>query len=140
LSTGPIASLRYSWVGLDGFTEKGSLAPLRFDDQSEDSLKSTVGMQTSYAFTAGKVTITPEVRAQWQHEYLDASRSIGASFLPGGSFSVYGPKIGQDSLLLDAGVTVQLTARVGVYSFYTGDLGRQNYSSHSVNGGVQMSF
>jgi len=51
-----------------------------------------------------------------------------------------GPKIGRDSLLLDAGVTVQLTPRVGVYSFYTGDLGRQNYTSHSINGGVKMSF
>ena len=97
-------------------------------------------MQASYAFTLHKMTITPEVRAQWQHEYFEASRSIGASFLPGGAFNVYGPNIGRDSLLLDAGVTVQLTARVGVYAFYTGDLGRQNYSSNSVNGGVQMSF
>jgi len=45
-----------------------------------------------------------------------------------------------DSLLLDAGVTVQINARVGVYAFYTGDLGRQNYSSNSVLGGVKMSF
>ena len=140
LSVGPIGSIRYSWVGLDGFTEHGSLAPLRFDDQSEESLKSTVGVQTAYAFTVHKMTVTPEVRAQWQHEYLEASRSIGASFLPGGAFSVYGPHIGRDSLLLDAGVTVQLTPRVGVYSFYTGDLGRQNYTSHSINGGVKMSF
>ena len=140
LSAGPIASARYSWVGIDGFTENGSLAPLRFVNQSEESLKSTAGLQTSYVFTVGKMTITPEVRAQWQREYLEQSRSIGASFLPGGKFSVYGPKSGRDSLLLDAGVNVQLSPRVGVYSFYTDDLGRQNYCSHSVNGGVKMSF
>lgn len=139
-SLGPIASLRYSWVGIDGFTEHGSLAPLRYADQSEDSLRSTAGVQTSYAFQVGKITVTPEVRAQWQHECLDSSRSLGASFLPGGSFSVSGPNIGRDSLLLDAGVTVQLTSQLGVYACYTGDLGRQNYSAQSVNGGVQMSF
>jgi outer membrane autotransporter protein len=139
-SVGPIASMRYSWVGIDGFTEHGSLAPLRYADQSEDSLRSTVGAQTSYAFKLGKITVTPEVRAQWQHEYLDNARSLGASFLPGGSFSVTGPEVGRDSLLLDAGVTVQLTSQVGVYACYTGDLGRQNYSAQGVNGGVQVSF
>ena len=99
-----------------------------------------MGWQASYALKVSKITVTPEVRAQWQHEYLDSTRGIGASFLPGGSFSVFGPNIGRDSVLLDAGVTVQLTSRVGVYAFYTGNLGCQNYSSHGVNGGVQMSF
>ena len=139
-SVGPIASMRYSWVGIDSFTEHGSLAPLRYADQSEDSLRSTVGAQTSYVFKLGKIAVTPQVRAQWQHEYLDNARSIGASFLPGGAFSVSGPEVGRDSLLLDAGVTVQLTSQVGVYACYTGDLGRQNYSSQGVNGGVQVSF
>ncbi len=139
-SFGPIASARYCWVGIDGFTEQGSMAPLNLNEQSEASLKSTAGLQTSYAFQLGKTTLTPQVRAQWQHEYLDASRGIGASFLPGGSFTVYGPEMGRDSLLLDVGTTVQLTRTVGVYLFYTGDLGGTNYTSHAVNGGVQVSF
>lgn len=80
------------------------------------------------------------MRAQWQHEYLDASRSIGAGFLPGGSFTAFGPKVDRDSLLLDAGVTVQLNPRLGVYAFYTGDLGRGDFSSQSVNGGVRVNF
>lgn len=58
-SAGPIASLRYSWVGIDGFTEQGSLAPLRYGDQSESSLRSTTGLQTSYAFQLGHAIITP---------------------------------------------------------------------------------
>lgn len=140
LSVGPIASLRYSWVGIDGFTEHGSLAPLRISDQSEASLKSTAGLQTSYAFQLGKTIVTPQVRAQWQHEYLDTARGIGASFLPGGAFTVHGPEIGRDSLLLDLGTSVQLTQSVGVYAFYTGNLGGKNYTSHAINGGLQLSF
>ena len=139
-SMGPTASLRYGWVGMDGFTERGSLAPLRFGDQSEESLKSAMGLQASYSFRLGKIALKPQLRAQWQHEYLDAARSIGGSFLPGGAFTVSGPEIGRDSLLLDAGLLAQLTARLGIYAFYTGDLGRENYTLHSVNGGVQFSF
>ena len=139
-NVGPIASMRYSWVGIDSFTERGSLAPLKISEQSESSLKSTAGLQTSYAFGLGKIGITPQIRAQWQHEYLDTARGMGASFLPGGAFTVFGPKIGRDSLLLDVGTSVQLTQTVGVYAFYTGNLGGNNYTSHALNGGVQMSF
>ena len=139
-NVGPIASMRYSWVGIDSFTERGSLAPLKISEQSESSLKSTAGLQTSYAFGLGKIGITPQIRAQWQHEYLDTARGMGSSFLPGGAFTVFGPKIGRDSLLLDVGTSVQLTQTVGVYAFYTGNLGGNNYTSHALNGGVQMSF
>ena len=139
-SAGPVTSLRYSWVGIDGFTERGSLTPLRFGDQSESSLKSTAGLQASYVIPVGKMTFTPQVRAQWQHEYLDDARSIGASFLPGGAFSVQGPEVGRDGVLIDAGLTVQLNARIAVYGFYTGDLWRKNYSANSVNGGVQIRY
>ncbi len=140
LSTGPTASMRYSWVGIDGFTEHGSLAPLQVGDQSEASLKSTAGWQASYAFQVDQIGITPQIRAQWQHEYLDASRGIGASFLPGGAFTVKGPDIGRDSLLLDAGATFQLTRTQGIYTYYTGDLGRANYTSHSITCGVEVTF
>ena len=140
LSAGPIASVRYTWAGIDSFTERGSLAPLNINDQSDTSLKSTVGWQTSCAFHLGKITVTPQIRTQWQHEYLNNTQGISASFLPGGAFTVYGPEIGRDSLLLDVGTSVQLTQTVGIYLFYSGDLGGENYTSHAVNGGVQLSF
>ena len=140
-SAGPIGSVRYTWVGIDGFTERSSLAPLKIGEQSEESLKSTVGLQSSYVFQLGKTTtLTPQIRAQWQHEYLDTARGIGASFLPGGSFTVYGPNMGRDSLLLDVGTSMQLTQTVGIYAFYTGNLAGKNYTSHAINGGVQLSF
>ncbi len=140
LSLGPIASLRYDQVAFDSFTERGSLAPLRYPDQSEASLRSLLGVQIAYLIEAGSVGIRPQVRAQWKHEYLDAARSIGASFLPGGGFVVSGPATGRDSLLLDAGLGVQLSPRLSVGLFYTGDLGRENYGAQSVNGSVDFRF
>ncbi|MEO7933488.1 MAG: autotransporter domain-containing protein [Chthoniobacterales bacterium] len=140
LTFGPIAALQYTTVSLDGFTETGSLAPLRISDQTENSLQSRLGLRASYAWKVGGVVITPEVRAQWQHEFQDTSRGITAGFTKDSSFTVRGPEIGRDSLLLDAGASVQWCPRVSTYAYYTGNLGATNYSSHSVNVGVRVSF
>ena len=140
-TVGPVGSIQYTEVRIDGFTEKGSLAPLTINSQSQDSLKSALGARASYAWNVGNVTVTPEFRAQWQHEHLDDRAGVEARFGGGGdSFTVHGPRIGRDSLILDAGVSVQLTSSCSVFAFYSGDLGRKNYTSHSINGGVRISF
>ncbi len=140
-SIGPVASLQYTYLGLDSFTENGSDAPLRFSSQSQDSLKSSLGLKASYAWNVGGVVIRPEVRAQWQHEYLDSTASVESAFVGGaGAFTVNGPSIGRDSLLLDAGASVQFSPSVSVFAYYTGEIGRTNYSSNAVNGGFRISF
>ena len=88
----------------------------------------------------GRVILIPEVRAQWLHEFLSTESSIDAQFGSGSSFKVHGPNTGRDSLLLEAGVSAQFNPRVAIFAYYTGDLGRENYSSHSVNGGVRIEF
>ncbi len=141
LTFGPIGSLQYTYIGLSSFTEHGSDAPLHFKRQHQDSLKSTLGIKASYDFNVCGVTITPEVRAQWLHEYLDSTPAVESSFASGvGSFSVNGAKIGRDGLLLDAGVTAQFNPNLAVFAYYTGDLARSNYTANSVNGGFRISF
>ncbi len=137
---GPVASLQYTTVGIDGFTERGALGALRINEQSQDSLKSAVGLKASYRQRIGRVVLTPEIRAQWQHEYLDRASSIDAGFSSRNSFTVQGPETGRDALLLDAGLSAQLTPHVAVFAYYTGELGRENYTVHSINGGVRVSF
>lgn len=137
---GPVASVQYSTVGIDSFTERGPIGALRIDAQSQDSVTTSVGMKASYSRRIGRVVVTPEIRAQWQHEYLDRSSSIAAGFSSGSSFTVQGPEIGRDALLLDAGLSAQLTANTAVFVFYTGELFRENYTIHSVNGGLRVSF
>ena len=137
----PIAALQYTTVSLDGFTETGSLAPLRISDQSENSLQSRLGMRASYAWKVGGLVITPSIRAQWQHEFQDTSRGISTGFAGSSdTFTVRGPEIGRDSLILDAGASVQWCPRISTHAYYTGNLGASNYSSHSVNVGVRVSF
>jgi outer membrane autotransporter protein len=142
LTIGPIASFQYTYVGLNSFTEKGSLAPLKFADQSVDSIRTALGIKTSYDLKIGGVLIKPEIRASWQHEYDDSAYSIVASFAngAGNSFTVVGPKIGRDSFLIGAGVAVLWNDRISTYVYYDGELARTNYDSQSVTAGMRITF
>jgi outer membrane autotransporter protein len=82
------------------------------------------------------------VRAAWQHEYGDAAYEIDSSFAngAGNTFTVNGPRIGRDSLLVGAGFAIQLNDRWATYFYYDGELGRTRYDSHNVSGGVRMAF
>jgi len=142
LSVGPTASFQYTYVSFNGFTESGSLAPLKFNDQHVDSIRSAFGGKASYDWKVGHVLVRPELRAAWQHEYGNSAYSIVASFANGAgtSFTVSSPRIGRDSLLLGAGVAVLLSDRISTYIYYDGELGRTNYQSNSVSGGIRVTF
>jgi outer membrane autotransporter protein len=142
LSIGPTANFQYSYVGVGGFTESGSIAPLNIDNQNVESERTAVGMKASYEWKLGHVIIKPEISAAWQHEFGDQSYSIVASFAngAGNSFTVSSPPIGRDSLLIGAGTAVLLNDRISIYAYYDGELLRTNYQSNSVSAGVRMTF
>ncbi len=48
LTIGPTATFQYTYMGIDGFTETGSLAPLRYGSQHGQSARSTIGFKASY--------------------------------------------------------------------------------------------
>jgi len=142
LTVGPTASFQYTYLGIDSFEERGSLAPLRFKSQGQDSVRTSLGMKASYDWKVGGVVIRPEVRAAWQHEFGDDSYALDSSFNNGNGdlFTVNGPVIGRDSLLLGAGFAILWNERTSTYVYYDGELGRSNYNAHNVSGGVRVSF
>jgi outer membrane autotransporter protein len=142
LTIGPTASFQYTYVEFDGFTEHGSLLPLTFNDQNAESTRTALGGKISYDWHVGHILVRPELRAAWQHEFGDTENSIVASFAngAGNSFTVNGPAIGRDSLLIGAGAAVLLNDHVSVYAYYDGELARTNYSSNNVSAGVRVSF
>jgi outer membrane autotransporter protein len=141
-SFGPTAALQYTYVDISENTETGSLAPLRIVSKSADSLRTNLGVSASYAWTTGKVQVTPSVRASWQHEYLYSALPISAQFASGAGsvFTVYGPAEGHDSALVNVGVNVQWTPTIGTYFGYAGLLGRNRYDSQGGVCGVHWSF
>ncbi len=142
LTVGPTASFQYNYVGLDSFSETGSLAPMKFPDQNTQSERSAFGARASYEWKVAHITILPQISAAWQHEYGATEYSVVASFAngAGSSFSVIGPEIGRDSLLVGAGATVILNERVSTYLYYDGEFARTNYLSNNVSGGFRISF
>ena len=142
LTVGPTASFQYTHVGIGGFTEHGSLAPLTYGSQRAESLRSALGAKASYDWHLGGVVIKPEVRASWQHEYADSSFAFDTRFAKGGggTFTVDGPEKDRDSLLLGGGVAVLWNERTATYVYYDGEFARSNYDSHNVSGGVRLAF
>ena len=142
LSIGPTASFQYSYVGLNSFTETGSLAPLSFPDQNTESERTAFGARASYEWKIGQITLLPQLSAAWQHEFGSTAYSVVSSFASGAgkSFTVTGPDIGRDSILVGAGATVILSERVSTYLYYDGEFARTNYLNNSVTGGVRITF
>jgi len=142
LTIGPTATFQYTLVGIDGFTETGSLAPLNIAGRNAESVRTQLGFKASYDWKVGGVLVRPEIRASWQHEYGDSSYALDASFAngAGNSFLVNGPELGRDSLLLGVGVVIQCSETFSTYFYYDGELGRLNYDRHGVSGGVRVAF
>jgi fibronectin-binding autotransporter adhesin len=142
LTVGPIASLQYTCVSVDDFTEKGSLSPLEIHSQSAESLRTDVGFRASYLWQVGKVLVEPTLRAAWEHEYRYTDLPLIAGFagIPGPSDTFVGPNEGHDSAIVNAGVTAYWTPTIATYVDYDGQLGRDRYDSNAVTGGVKFSF
>jgi outer membrane autotransporter protein len=72
----------------------------------------------------------------------DAAYSLDSSFANGAgdSFHVSGPQLGRDSVVLGAGFAIRLSERWSTYFYYDGELGRRNYQSSSVTGGLRTTF
>jgi outer membrane autotransporter protein len=142
LTFGPTASFNYTYVGMNGFTEHGSLAPLDVHGSKGESLRTAFGLKASYDWKVGGIVIKPELRAAWQHEYGDTAYGLDSSFGSGAgdAFHVAGARIGRDSALLGAGFAIQCSDRCATYFYYDGELGRKNYQSTAVTGGLRLAF
>jgi autotransporter-associated beta strand protein len=141
-SGGPIGSLQYTNVHVDGYSERGSFSPLNIHSDSEESLRTDLGIQASYAWQIGKVLVIPTVRAAWEHEYLYSALPItfSAVAFPGVTATAFGPDEGHDSFIINAGAATQWTPRISTFVGYQGQLGRSNYDANGVTGSISFSF
>jgi len=99
-------------------------------------------MSRMYDWKIGHVTVIPEFRATWVHEYGDTAFSIVAGFASGAgnNFTVTSAETGRDSLAIGAGVSVIWNERVSTYVYYDGEVARTNYQYNAVTGGVRIAF
>ena len=118
------------------------MAPLAIQSDSAESLRSDVGFRIFYPWQIGKMVVEPSLKAAWEHEYKYSALPITASFtgISGPSSTFFGPSEGHDSAVVSAGVSLQVTPSISTYVNYDGQLGRGNYDSNALTGGVRICF
>jgi outer membrane autotransporter protein len=138
---GPTASVAFTNVGINPYTESGSLAPLTLNSQNQDSVATTLGWEISYAGHVKGILITPEASAAWEHQYAFSALPFEAQLASGagGRFTVHGPDQGRDSAVVGAGVNVQWSPAVSWNLRYDGILNGP-YQSNDITGGLNIIF
>ncbi len=140
---GPTLQVDYTNLSIDGYTESGSLAPLKINSQTAESLQGTIGgrVTTSIDVNHNQWKVQPYANVGLRHEFLDTQQAITAAFAngSGGTFSVDGPKTDANSIVAGFGVTLQLSPR------WSGQLGyfaqaNEDYLIQSITGSVVFSF
>ncbi|MEB0207404.1 autotransporter outer membrane beta-barrel domain-containing protein [Pseudomonas sp. CCC3.1] len=141
VSAEPFANLGYQRYHRDRYTEKGGAAALQVDAQTQDNFNSTLGIRLAHlSQLENGISLTPRLSAGWKHTYGDVSSSIQQAFVLGGSaFSVEGTALDRDSLVLEAGLDIGVSAHQTLAVGYTGDIG-SNSRNHGLMGQWQLSF
>lgn len=133
----PLASLAYSTLRQDSYSETGGAAALRVSASTTDSIRSGLGAKVAAKMAAlGSWDITPTARALWTHEFNTAAQDQTSAFVAGGaSFTTPGTDIAADHLILGIGLDVASLRGTTVSVKYDADLA-DRYISHS--GSLQL--
>lgn len=120
----PFAGLEYAYINRDRFTEKdGGVANLRVNQDTQDSLRSSMGARITHIWSTKGYRVTPMAELAWVHEYMETAAGIRAGFAtaPATTFSVDGPDLDRDRARLALGLDVQLNAAAHLNLGYQGE-------------------
>ncbi|HEX3974209.1 MAG TPA: autotransporter outer membrane beta-barrel domain-containing protein [Stellaceae bacterium] len=136
----PYAGLGYLHTHTDGFTESGTTA-LNVQAMDPNSFTLSLGARVATTLQIGSTVFRPELRAAWQHEFLDSSATMRASFVaaPGSTFTSTGASFGDDSFLGGAGITTTITASTQIFLDYDARV-TGGYTAQAVSGGLRVQF
>ena len=140
---GPTASLGYTHLDIDSFTETGAgPADLSVDSQSADSLRARIGGHVLYQVHAGSILFQPNLSLSYQHEFLNDDFNLDSQLnIPGTpGFATQGTNPGRDTGLISLGLTATLDNSMSLYLDYLAEYGGSDYFIQSVEGGVKASF
>ena len=138
----PSAGVAYTNISTDSFTEEGvgSGLALHSDGIDADSLTTTLMLRASTALNLGGMVLVPELRAGWQHEFLDEPETemqlIG---IPNSPFTVVGSEVASDSALVGASLTLGVMSNVEVFVDYDARFGGDD-TSHAIGLGGRVAF
>ncbi len=141
VSIEPFVSLGYQRYQRDTYTEKVGAAALKVLGQTQNNLNSTFGLRLAKLNTLNNgMQLTPRFSAGWKHTYGDVYSDTRQRLVTGGkNFTVSGAPLDRDSLLVDAGLDLGLSAKHTLGVGLTGEIGTDS-RNHGVTGQWRMSF
>jgi len=139
----PFAGIDVTRAMIAGATESGGDgADLTVHSSSSDSVATSLGVRaTTRLRWSDRTAFVPELRAGWQHEFLDAAQSLSVAFAaaPNGVFRITGSNFGRDSALLGAGLTAEIGSSTRLYLDYDGRF-NSGFNQHAISGGLRIRF
>jgi outer membrane autotransporter protein len=138
----PFIGLGYLHQNIDQFTETG--APLGENltvKGDNDSLQTSLGVRASTTFQVGNGWLTPELRAAWQHEFMDQSQATTDAFAinPGATFQIRGPVLSRETGVFGGGLTYTINPSAKVFVDYD-FRANSDFTSHQVSAGLKWTF
>lgn len=121
----PFAAIGYQRYSNESYNEKGGAAALHVEAQDQDNLSGSLGMRLAHLGTLDNgMSLTPRASLGWRHTFGELESSARQSFLTGGNaFSVEGAALDRNSLLVEVGVDLGLSAEQSLGLGYSGELG-----------------
>ncbi len=144
----PLASLQYTYMNIDDYTETGAGdINLKVDSQDYNFLESGLGVKVERSFSySNKMTLVPDVHLKWFHELSNPSLENTASFNSVGTSSFTTPELRspENTYNVGAGLTMLSCAcdetTWSVEAVYDHEWGNDSYSSDRVMAMLNISF
>ena len=141
---GPVIGAHYTFANIGGFKESGADSlNLAIGQQDASSFRTTLGGRLAYNWDINKkITLIPEVRLSWMHEFMNNPRNI-TSKLDGGNGSSFNYETTapyRDSANAAIGVTAQFNKTISSSVFYNVNFGSQSYQSNTISIGLNFAF
>ena len=141
---GPIMGAQYTYAGIGGFTETGADSlDLALGQQNANSLRTNLGARLAYNWEVGSnITLIPEIRGFWMHEFLNNPRNISSS-LDGGngaSFDYETSAPYRNSVFGGFGISAKFADRWTASVFYNVNFGGEGYTNNIISASLGLSF
>lgn len=138
---GPIASLTYQQIKVNGFAEGGAASTtMYFTEQTRDSLISSIGYLVSAQFGSG-VQLKPWARVAWENEHKNDDREVRASLVTmGGSFALPAYKVDDSYGKVDIGISAQFGKSLSGFINYNTTFSQASQTNQAVMVGLKLAM
>lgn len=134
----PYANLAHVLLDSDGFSETGGAAALSAAQQTVSATFATLGLRAETELAMGEMQATVSGGIGWRHAFGDTPTST-QSLAGGNAFTIAGVSPARDTLVLDAGFSLNLTDSATLGLSYGGQLGA-GISDHEARASFNVSF